>query len=523
MLIPAITIEPYKTLRSEDLAAVAFQEAVLVISDESYSAMQRSHDALTRIIERGDAVYGVTTGFGPLVRYEAGAPEEQGISLIAHLGAGYGEPCEPEVVRGAMIARLRTLALGMSGIRPEAAKMYASLLKNGIIAAVPSVGSLGASGDLIPLAHIVRVMTGEGEVLHHEENGTFKRVQAAEELRKRGFKPYSLTSRDALALVNGTSFSAAYLALAVVRSARLIRFAEEITAWMMNVMQCRKNGLNPRLHLAKGHRGQTASAHSILSFLSGAGSFGEMPSETNLEELWNIVQERLPEAPERPLQEIYSIRCAPQILGAARDVLRESKRIAEAELNGADDNPLVHAEALEILHGGNFMTQHIAFAADSLNSALTQVGNLAERQIEALMNPAVNGGKPLLLATQAGAQSGMAGVQLTATALLAEMRSHSQHYASASLPSNAGNQDIVPLGFQAAREAYHQTERLAAILVAEALCVAQYAALTGLSIPNPAWMQDFQPLTTDRALREEIEWRTAWMLKRASGLVNGIR
>lgn len=485
--------------------------------------MQRSHDALTQILERGDAVYGVTTGFGPLVRYQAGAQEEQGIGLIAHLGAGYGDPCEPEIVRGAMAARLRTLALGMSGIRPEAAQMYESLLKYDIIAAVPSVGSLGASGDLIPLAHIVRVMTGEGEVLQSNADGTTTTIPAAQALNKSGFAPFSLTSRDALALVNGTSFSTAYLALALVRSARLIRFAEEITAWTMSVMQCRKNGLHPTLHLAKGHRGQTASAHSILSFLAAmatndhsAAKNDQKTAKANLEELWNIAQERLPEAPERPLQEIYSLRCAPQILGAARDVVRDSKRICEQELNGADDNPLVHAETLEILHGGNFMTQHIGFAADSLNSALTQVGNLAERQIEALINPALNGGKPLLLATHVGAQSGMAGVQLTATALLAEMRSHRQHYASASLPSNAGNQDIVPLGFQAAREAYHQTERLAAILVCEALCVAQYSALAQSSIPNPAWIQNFEPLTSDRAFRQEIAERTREMLRRAS-------
>jgi histidine ammonia-lyase/tyrosine ammonia-lyase len=179
--------------------------------------------------------------------------------------------------------------------------------------------------------------------------------------------------------------------------------------------------------------------------------------------------------------------------------------MTEQELNGVDDNPLVDVEALEILHGGNFMTQHIAFAADSMNSALTQAGNLAERHIEALVNPALNGGTPLLLAAQAGATSGMAGVQLTATALLAEMRSHRQQYASSSLPTNAGNQDIVPMGFQAARECYHQTERLSAILACEALCIAQLAALKGYAGAPPAWMSEFEPLREDRAMRGEIE------------------
>jgi tyrosine ammonia-lyase len=466
-------------LQCDDVECVALSRASLQIDDEIFAAMQRSSEALQTIIMRGDAVYGLTTGFGPLVRYDGTRNDAQGIGLIAHLGAGYGENIEAEVVRGAMLIRLHTLARGMSGIAPQAARFYADMLNKNIIAAVPSIGSLGASGDLIPLAHVVRAMIGEGEVLHG--TGTIPALQA---LQESGLQPCVLTGRDALALVNGTSFSSAYMALALVRSRNLIAKAEECAGWLMRVMGCRRNGSDERLHRAKGHKGQEESARNILREATINGDS---------------------EDPNRPLQEIYSIRCAPQILGAARDVLRQSKEMTEQEINGVDDNPLVDVEALEILHGGNFMTQHIAFAADSLNSALTQAGNLAERHIEALVNPALNGGAPLLLASKAGAMSGMAGVQLTATALLAEMRSHRQQYASSSLPTNVGNQDIVPMGFQAARECYHQTERLAAILACEALCIAQLAALKGYAGALPTWMQDFEPLREDRAMRGEIE------------------
>ncbi len=479
-------LSPFSPLSCEDLYDIAVRQKSLRLSKKAVLAMERSHNVLGKIIERGDAVYGLTTGFGPRVRYGGSRTDADGSDLIAHLGAGYGAPIEPEVVRGAMAARLHTLAQGMSGISPETARFYALVLEKNIIADVPSVGSLGASGDLIPLAHIARVMAGEGKVLRRQQS-----IPAIEALREEGLEPCRPSPRDALALVNGTSFSAAYMALTLVRSGILLARAEELTGWMMRVLGCRRNGLDARLHAAKRHAGQQESARNILRDVKlDAGKEDES----------------------RPLQEIYSIRCAPQILGAARDVLRQSKETIEEELCGVDDNPLIDVKTLQILHGGNFMTQHIAFAADSMNSALSQVANLAERQIEALVNPVYNGGASLLLAPETGFTSGMAGVQLTATAIIAEMRSHRQHYASSSLPSNAGNQDIVPLGFQAARECYHQIERLQAVLACEALCVAQLGALRGYSGRKPSWIADFEPLTKDRALRDDIRLVAARML-----------
>jgi tyrosine ammonia-lyase len=473
--------------------AVRAEALTITFSPETIQNIEKAYAAFERIIGRGDAVYGVTTGFGPLVQHGvegASAQAAQGIGLIAHLGAGFGAPVEPEIVRAAMLLRLQTLALGYSGVSLPAVQFYATMLERGIVPSVPSIGSLGASGDLIPLAHIVRAMTGEGDAL--QGLGT---IPAREALQKAGLEPYHIAARDALGLVNGTSFSAAYAALALVRLQRLVRRSEELTAWQMTLLDARVNSLDARLHTAKGHAGQIESAASIRQHCA----------------IFNHSENT-----ERPLQEVYSLRCAPQILGAVRDTETAALLLIQQEMSGADDNPLVDVETETVLHGGNFMTQHIAFAADMVNSACTQTANLAERQTALLMESHTNGGASLLLAWTPGKTSGMAGVQLTATALVAEMRSRAQAYAASTLPTNAGNQDIVPMGFQAARECYGQTERLAAVLACQALSLAQLAhwqrEMSGRDSPLPAWLRDWQPVRTDRAMREDIAWLTSLLL-----------
>jgi tyrosine ammonia-lyase len=466
-----ITLNATPTLTPETLATAARAEQLtLNFSADALSAIERSHTALRNILQSGKPVYGITTGFGPLVRYDSTNNDAQGLGLIAHLGAGFGASIEPDVVRSAMLLRLHTLARGHSGISREALLQYAKFLESGITPHVPVIGSLGASGDLIPLAHVVRAMP----ILH-------------------GF---SLSGRDALALVNGTSFSTAFAALALVRMERVVTRLEELTGWIMRLWQCRRSGVDARLHKAKGHIGQIISAQNISAEASKYTASGEVVEDDS-----------------RPLQEIYSIRCAPQILGAVRDVMRSAREMIQQEINAVDDNPFIDETRNEAIHGGNFMTQHIAFAADMLNNAITQAGNLAERHIYSLTTPEMSGA-PLLLTFAPGRTSGMAGVQLTATALVAEMRSRAQCYASSTLPANAGNQDIVPMGFQAARELYAQTERLSGLLACEALCCAQLSFLIGEGLtkgvvsPPPEFLQkvmlDFVPLREDRAMYAEI-------------------
>jgi histidine ammonia-lyase/tyrosine ammonia-lyase len=320
-------------------------------------------------------------------------------------------------------------------------------------------------------------------------------VPAADALHDAGRTPVALHDRDALALVNGTSFMTAYAALAVARAARLLRRAERLTGWLYRLLGCSRQALDPRLHTARGHAGQRESAAAIRDEADrGAAVKDAAPAEDA----------------ERPLQEAYSIRCAPQILGAVRDQLAYVRRTVNAELNGVNDNPVIDPEAPAALHGGNFQGQQIAFAADALNAAVTQMGVLADRQIDVLLTPAHNGDAPPLLAWRPGATSGLAGAQLTATALVAELRHHNQSAATASIPTNGGNQDVVSMGALAARTAYTQTEHLASILAVLGLALAQLTHLRrqgrapGPAPPPPNWMPAVEPIIEDRPLRAEI-------------------
>lgn len=520
--------------------AISARSLRIELSASAIDNLHRGEAAMQSILAQGDAVYGITTGFGALVHHavehapestteqsipitinrvskqvpdqtsEEASPalcEPQALNLLNHLAVGFGDWMPPDAVRAAMLLRLQTLVHGASGVRAEVVRHYAALLESsiacGCIPAVPQIGSLGASGDLIPLAHIARVLAGMGRVLEvrqtHAGGYTLEEVDSTTAQKRLQCSPVALTARDALGLVNGTSFSTAFAALAVARAERLLHRAEQLTAWLYAVLGCRRQALHSYLHTIKGHLGQQQSAASISA------------------ELAALAPDSL-EHSHRPLQEVYSIRTAPQILGACRDALRFARTTVEQEIAGVDDNPVVWQDrsGAQALHGGNFQTQHIAFAADALNAALTQAGNLVERQLYVLLHPEHNGGAPALLAFASGTTSGLAGAQLTATALVAEMRSHCQHYAIGTLPTNGGNQDIVPLGLQAAREVYYQTERLAALEAIQAIALSQYQFLRRAgkihsthtnSFPQsttPSWMPPVEPVEHDRPLYDDI-------------------
>lgn len=451
-------------------------------------SMARAAQMLARCHARGDAIYGLTTGFGPHVQYAASSDAiVQGAGLIAHLGAGAGAPAHATVVRATMLIRAQALALGRSGIDPAAADALLALLHADIVPAVPEVGSVGASGDLCPLAHIARVLMGDGFVI---DPVTGLRTEAGPVLARHGLTPIRLSGRDALALVNGTAFMSAYLALTIARAERLLGWAERLTGWMYRQLGCRAQALDPRLHIARGHPGQIRSARLIAE---EADAFGPYEDAT------------------RPLQEVYSLRCAPQILGACRDQLDYARSVLEREINGANDNPLVVAEGddARVLHGGNFQGQQVAFAADAANAAIVQAALLVERQLDVLCNPEFTGAT-LLLAWEPGATSGMAGAQLTATAIAAEMRTNATPAAIATIPTNGRNQDIVSMGTLASRRAMEQIERFATILSIAAIGIHQLDHLRrsgrcpGRTTPAIADLPAYTPFEHDRPLHDDI-------------------
>ena len=478
----------------EDIERLAgLERPRVILSAGARRAMRRSRATLAELRAGGAAVYGVTTGFGPFVRYAATRPgsETHGLGLISHLCAGFGEPAAAEVVRGTMIVRARAIAAGHSGVSIQTLQAYLALLSHGIVPEIPELGSVGASGDLIPLAFAARTLRGLGTV---RMDG--KRMSASAALKRAGLPRLKPPSRDVLGLVNGTSFMTSYAALALCRAERLLETAERLTGWAYQLLGCRAQALDPRLHRARGHVGQVVSARRILD---QAESDPQQPAF---------------EDPSRPLQEVYSLRCAPQFLGACRDQIMHARQLIEREINGVNDNPLIFGDSAEApaaaLHGGNFQGQQIAFAADTLNSAVTQIAVLAERQIDVILSPTHNGGAPLLLAWEPGPCSGMAGAQITATALVADMRHHCQPAATSSIPTNGGNQDVVSMGTNAARHAYHQTPRLSAVLSVLALSLARLRDLRaqrrapGRPGPYPNWLPPTRSFRHDIPLHNDI-------------------
>jgi histidine ammonia-lyase/tyrosine ammonia-lyase len=389
-----------------------------------------------------------------------------------------------------MLIRAQNIAQGYSGIHPDLLRAYLRLLEIGITPCVPAIGSVGASGDLIPLSFIARALSGSSGSPDARVVYQNREMPAAEALALAGLMPMALEGRDALSLTNGTSFLTAYATIAVARAERLLAWGEKLTGWLYRLLGARTAALDPRLHEVRGHIGQYESAENIRQEVE---RFGTSEDTT------------------RQLQEVYSLRCAPQILGACRDSLTFARQLVETEINGCSDNPVFIAEGEAVLHGGNFQGQQVAFAADALNAALTQAGVLAERQVDLLVTPSEsNGNAPLLLSWEPGPASGFAGAQITATALVAEMRSNTQAHATMSIPTNGRNQDVVSMGTLAARKCYEQTERLAGILAILSLTAGQFRFLSqrgkavGRDTPPPSGLPPFEGLTQDRPLHNDI-------------------
>ncbi|MFD8614238.1 aromatic amino acid ammonia-lyase [Streptomyces sp. NPDC059631] len=478
-------------------------EPLAVTVDEAARARLDRGRRLFRALRDGDdgtgerPIYGATTGFGALVGYAGRADEaDQCDNTLAHLGAGQGPDLPHGIVRAALLVRARSLAQGLSGVSAEVVERLAAMFATTFSPAVPRYGSVGASGDLVPLAYAAQALRGRG---HAYADG--RRMPAAEALAATGLRPLALDGRDALALVNGTSVTTAALALAhdTVRTAH--RALTALTCLLADLLGCDPGFLDADLLRAYGHPGAVDTGTRMRRHLAGT-----TPSGT------------------RPLQEPYSIRCSPQLLGAAEDALRHIDAVIAADLAGVSDNPLffpgvgdpVHPDPAEgrAVHGGNFFGQPAAFAADLLASVTAQLGNLAERQLDLLVDPARNGGLPPMLATEPGAQHGLQGVQLATTAIVAEIRRCATPAAMQSLPTNLHNQDIVPFGTQGALRAHDLAELLGLLCGSLALGLRQavHVGARRPTAPRCAALLDalsaaIDPVDPDRPLDEDV--RTA--------------
>lgn len=418
-------------------------------------------------VARGDVIYGVTTGFGPLATTHL--PPERAAelqrNLLYHLATGVGPWLSREQTRAMMVARAASLSRGYSAVRPEVVGLLCACLERGVTPAVPSMGTVGASGDLTPLAHVALALTGEGEVWG--EGGP---VPASVALAAAGLEPLELGEKEGLALVNGTAAMTGVAALNGYAMRGVLAWAMRLSAAFAEVSRARVDGWDALFDRARPHPGQREVRARLGELLAGStrarrGRLERVDGEVALGRAL--------------VQPVYSTRCVPQLLGAAWDAWAWHDEVVERELASVTDNPLVDVEAGEVRHGGNFFGQHVAFAADALNNAAVQVAVLVERQVARVTDARVSGLPPFLTGGVPGLSSGLMGAQVTASALIGELRARAVPASIQSVPTNGGNQDVVPMGTTAATRGAWSIERVWEVLAIGAIAAAQAIELEG--------------------------------------------
>jgi histidine ammonia-lyase len=458
-------------LSIEELWQVASLHAPCALADEARPLLRRSRELVDSLAGQSRAIYGINTGFGPLSGFRVSGEElaRHQINLLHHLSVGQGAHFSEAETRAIMVARANALARGYSGVREELIELLVAALNKKVLPEIPSEGSVGASGDLVPLAHMTQLLVGLG---HARAKG--ERLPAAQALRQAGLAPMVLQCKEGLALVNGTSVMTALAALAAHEAARLLRWIERLTACLFQALDGEPEALCEQAQRARGFRGQSLVARHISDSLRTHPDFARRIDEHQ----WG--SQPKPVDPGTEIQDPYSLRCAPQILGAFQEALWHVEHVVTRELNASTDNPLVFPDTQMVIHCGNFYGQHVAMVSDYLRMGLIKLALLAERQLERLLNWRYSRGLPPLLAGGApGLNSGFAGAQLLATSLAAEARLLGTPASIQTISTNANNQDVVSMGCTAAkmtRAALPLVWKLAAI---ETLALAQAADLRG--------------------------------------------
>jgi histidine ammonia-lyase len=433
----------------EEFDRVVFKRMPVRLSEDAIRRMELSSAYVRRLVDEEKIVYGVTTGFGKLCDVAILPHETRQLqrNLIISHASGVGEPLPEEVVRGMMLLRINALAKGYSGVRPSTVEMLVRLLNEEVHPVVPSQGSLGASGDLAPLAHMCLPMLGLGEVIHRG-----KRKSARQVLEELGLTPLEPEAKEGLALINGTQMMCSLAAAAVLQARNLLLAADIIAAMTLEALEGIPHACHPLLHQARGHRGQIITAANLLKLVQGS--------------------ERVTAPGEKRVQDAYSLRCIPQVHGASKDAFRHVKEIVSTEMNAATDNPLIFADQDEVISGGNFHGQPLALAADYLAIAMAEIANISERRTERLVNPGLSG-LPPFLAKRGGLESGYMILQYTAASLVSENKTLCHPASVDSIPSSANQEDHVSMGSIGARKCLQVIGNTANVLAIEYLCAAQ--------------------------------------------------
>jgi histidine ammonia-lyase len=453
------------SLDEEQVVAVARHGEKVALSAAARTKMEQSRARVQRASQSREPVYGVSTGFGALAGTRIAPlrqPELQ-LALIRSHAAGVGPPVDGEVVRATMLLRARTLSMGLSGVRPAVAEALVSTLNAQITPVVPRYGSVGCSGDLAPLAHIALALVGEGEVV----NADGVKQPAAQALRAAKVKPLKLETKEGLSLINGTDGMLGMLALACNDADLCFRVADITAAMSAEALLGTDRPFQPHLHQIRPHPGQVASAANLARLMRGSG----------------IVASHRHSA--HAVQDSYSVRCSPQVAGAARDTLDFARRTAAVELASAIDNPVV-LENGDVESNGNFHGEPLAFAADFLAIAAAEVGAIAERRVDRLLDPHRSEGLPPFLAEEPGVNSGLMVAQYTAASLVAENRRLAAPASVDSVPTSGMQEDHVSMGWGAALKLRTVLDNLTSILAVELVAAARALDMRAPLKPAPA-------------------------------------
>jgi histidine ammonia-lyase len=439
-------------LTLEQVVGVA-DGAQVALGDEARRRIERARAGVLRVLERGEVAYGITTGFGAFK--DRIIPPDQVTALQRNLvrshAAGVGWPLDQRMTRATMVIRANTLARGHSGVRVEVVETLLAMLNRGVHPVVPGVGSLGASGDLAPLAHLALVLIGEGEALYRGEW-----LPGGEAMARAGLRPLVLEAKEGLALVNGTAMTTALAALAIHRAENLLQVADVAGALSLEALHGTVFAFDARIHAVRPHPHQAACAAHLRELLEGSTFVrGYDPHD---------------------IQDAYSLRCMPQVHGAVRDAVAVARERVEVELNGVTDNPILFFDEEGepvVLSGGNFHAEPVGLVMDFVALALAELGNISERRTARMMDPTCSSGLPPFLTRHGGLESGLMIAHYTAAALASENKVWAHPASVDTIPTSANVEDHVSMAPTAAHHCHRALDNLERILAIELLCAAQ--------------------------------------------------
>ncbi len=444
------------SLTIPQISAIAVDFAEVHLKPSSKRAIYASRKLIDDWVQHGESIYGVTTGFGEFsnVRIAPHDLAQLQENLIVSHAAGAGDPLAPEIVRAMMVLRINALAKGFSGIRLSTVETLMEMLNRNILPVIPSQGSVGASGDLVQLAHLVLAMIGRGKVYINAGKKNSRIAGSAGVLRKHGLAPVKLAAKEGLALINGTQMMTAFASLAADRSMQLLKTADIAAAISVEALRGSDKAFDNRIHALRPYRGQRNAASNMRRLM-----YGSMLRESH-------------RTNDRRVQDAYSIRCIPQVHGASRDAVEYVYEKVSIEINSANDNPLIFAKDRIHLEGGNFHGQPIALAMDFLAIALAELANISERRIERLVNGSLSG-LPRFLTARGGLNSGLMIAQYTAASLVSENKVLAHPGSVDSIPTSANQEDHNSMGSISAQKAWRVLKNVQTVLAIEMLCACQ--------------------------------------------------